>query len=241
MNCPRCKTDNLRIEPAPDSFFRRVYCYNCQYWEWLKHFNKKTSMKKTFTKKVVTEEPKLVISYDPGSTSPREDSNLGYFLTKDRSMNSPDSYPEIENIIADTGDYASSQEEHMEMIKKQVEQVLDEKVLAIYPICKYEHSGVSYSLGEHHGFDYSNNGFYIITEKSQKEMGTTEEKWEKVIQDEIGIYNKYVNGEVYSFTLYDDDGEMVDSCCGFYSLEDIKEHLPEEWKDEDLNDYLQFD
>lgn len=98
--------------------------------------------------------------------------------------------------------------------------------------------GVVYSLGEKHGFDYSNNGFYIITEDSVKELGTPKESFEIVIKDELDTYNKYVNGEVYCFTLYNDKGEIEDSCCGFYSIDEIKEHLPSEWEDEDLTKYL---
>jgi len=43
---------------------------------------------------------------------------------------------------------------------------------------------------------------------------------------------------VYRFTLYDEDGGVEDSCCGFYDIEDIRGYLPEEWKNEDLTKYL---
>ena len=51
-------------------------------------------------------------------------------------------------------------------------------------------------------------------------------------------YNRFINGEMLMFTLYDNDGEVEDSCSGFYNIEDIKEHLPEEWSKEDLSEYL---
>ena len=192
---------------------------------------------KNFTKVETITSPKLVISYDESPESPREWSNLGYFITKDNNYVSPDQDDVWEDIIASTGQVAQSQEEHIDLIKKGIEEQ-GEKVLAIYPICKYEHSGVSYSLGEKHGFDFSNNGFYIITVKSQAETGTAEEDFEKAIKAELEIYNKYANGEVYYFILYNDKGEMEDSCSGLYDLEDIKDMLPEEWKDEDLAQYI---
>jgi hypothetical protein len=165
------------------------------------------------------------------------DTNLGYFITKDSNYRSPDKEPHMESIVAEMGDIANSQEEHMELIEKTLNDE-GEKVLAIYPVVKYEHSGVVYRLGTAKGFDYSNDGFYIITEKSQKETGVDRKDFEKVIQEEIKIYNKYVNGEVYRFELYDEQGEQIDSCGGFYDIEDIKEHLPEDWKDEEMSNYF---
>ncbi len=82
------------------------------------------------------------------------------------------------------------------MIKEELESSINEKVLAIYPISTYEHSGISYSLGNSHGFDYSNNGFYIVTDKTNAELGVKEEDFEKVIKAELDIYNQYCNGEI---------------------------------------------
>ena len=99
---------------------------------------------------------------------------------------------------------------------------------------------MSYSLGTTRGFDCSNNGFYIVTDKTAKALGTPPESFERVITQELNTYNKYVNGEIYIFVLYDDNGDVADSCGGFYDMEDIKEHLPEEWKDETLSDYITY-
>ena len=122
----------------------------------------------------------------------------------------------------------------MEMIEKD----FTEKIIAIYPIVKYEHSGVAYSIGPKHGFDFSNNGFYVITEKTQKEIGAKKKDFKKIVEGELNCYNQWCNGEVYSFILYDKNGEIEDSCCSFYDINDIKDYLPKEWDKEDLNDYL---
>ena len=193
---------------------------------------------KTFTKTTITQDPRLVIKYDDCPESPREWSNLGYFITIDRNYNSPDNHPDFMEIIKETAEEATDCQDHMKRIKKEIEARLGDKVLAIYPMVKYEHSGVVYSRGEKHGFDYSNNGFYIITKKTAEEIGTDKKDFEKVIDQEIDMYNKWCNGEVYRFTLYDEAGEYVDGCSGFYSVEEIRDSLPEEWKDEDLDQYL---
>ena len=193
---------------------------------------------KTYEKTETTTEPLLKIRYDSDAESPRRWSNLGYFITVDSNYHSPDENATMEDIVKDTGNEADNQEHHMKLIKEEIEDT-GEKVLAIYPITKYEHSGVSYSLGTAHGFDNSNNGFYIITEKSQADIGTKKKDFEKCINGELDVYNKWANGEAFAFTLFNKDGEMEDSCCGFFELDEIKAYLPKEWKDEDMSEYLE--
>ena len=192
---------------------------------------------KNYTKKITITKPKLVIEYDKYAQSPREDTNLGYFITVDSKIQSPDKNEQLEKVVKETGEYVGSQEEHIKAIKKDIEQ-LNEQVIAIYPITKYEHSGVSYSLGTQHGFDNSNNGFYIITNKTQEEIDVPTKDFEKIIKSELETYNQYINGEIFRFTLYDDKGEEEDTCSGFYDLEAIQQNLPSEWKDEDMEEYF---
>jgi hypothetical protein len=94
---------------------------------------------------------------------------------------------------------------------------------------------------ETYTFDYSNNGFYIVTEKSAKEYCLTTKKIEAIktlIESEIDLYNRFVNGEIYCWTLYNEQGEVEDSGSDYYDLEDIKAELPKEWKNEDLSKYV---
>lgn len=193
---------------------------------------------KTYTKQVLETKPRLEIMYDRYSESPRKWDNLGYFITVDKNYYSPDRNSTLESIVKETEDTATSQKEHIKLIKKEVQDQTREKVIAIYPVTKYEHCGTAYFLGTKQGFDYSNNGFYIVTDKTAKVLGTPKKRFEKVIRGEIEIYNKYLRGEVYGFALYDDKGEVEDSCWGFYDVEDIRGVLPEDWKDENLSEYF---
>lgn len=92
---------------------------------------------KTYKKTI--EAPKLEISYDEFSESPREWSNLGYFITVGRNYYSPDRNETLERIVKETGEQATSQENHIELIKEVFEDEVQEKVLAIYPVVRYEH------------------------------------------------------------------------------------------------------
>lgn len=189
----------------------------------------------------VVESPKLVITHDQNPESPREWSNLGYFITRERNYNSPDTVTYIMDIIEDTAEEATDIDNHMDLITKRIDEESDgEKVLAIYPINRYEHGEVVYSLGVKHGWDYSNCGFYIVTDKTTKELEAKAEDFEKIIKQELDVYNKYANGEVYGYILYGEDGDIDDSCWGFYDIKDIKDHLPAEFDNEDLSEYLQL-
>lgn len=194
---------------------------------------------KTYTKQITVIKPKLVINYDENADSPREWSNLGYFITVDSQYRSPDdNNGTIYNIVKQTGNEASNINEHIKLIKKEIKEETGEKVIAIYPVNKYEHSGIVYRMGTANGFDYSNNGFYIITDKTQKETGIKKKNFVEAIKEELEVYTKWCNGKVYEFCLYDNNGEVTDSCGGFFSINDIKGYLPKEWKDENLSDYF---
>lgn len=193
---------------------------------------------KEYTKTITITEPRLIIRYEICPDSPREWSNLGYFISVDRRYKSPDNNEQLIKIVGETGEDAEDLENHKKLITERIEKEMGEKVLAIFPVCKYEHGGISYAIGTIFGFDYSNNGFYIITDKTQKEVGAEEKDFEKIAENEIATYNQYVNGEIYCFVLYNEKGEEDVVLSGIYDIEDIREYLDDSWKDEDLNDYL---
>lgn len=194
---------------------------------------------KTYKKTIITDEPLLKITYDNDCPSPRSDDNLGYFITIERNYRSPDgNTSQIYNIVKETGEEADNQEEHIKLITERINAEKIEKVLRVFPITLYEHTGVSYFLGNRSGFDYSRCGFYIVTDKTAELLGTSQKDFEKVIRQELEMYNQWISGEVYRFILFNNEGEEVDSGGGFYDIEDIKSNLPEEWKDENLQDYL---
>lgn len=192
----------------------------------------------TYTKTI--EKPRLVIEYDADGMSPRDWDNLGYFVTVERNYMSPDKNEQLRDIIESTQYDVNNSDEHADAIKKEFEENSDEKILLIVPVYRYEHGNVIYRRGNGSGWDSSNCGFYIVTDKTADVLGTPADRFARVIDSELEEYTKYANGEIYAFTLYDENGEIEDSCGGFYDIEDIKEHLPKEYADDDLNDYLKI-
>lgn len=192
---------------------------------------------KTYTKQV--EESRLVIQYDDWAENPRREMDtLGYFITYESKRVSPDTNEVLENIIGLSGDIAKDLNEHISLIKRDIKRSMSEEVIAIFPVYRYEHSGLSFHLGTSSGWDISNCGFYIVTDKTAQDYEPEIDDYEPIIKKEIDMYNKYVNGEVYRFTLYDEDGNEEDSCGGFYDIDDIQGSLPKEWSGEDLSTYV---
>lgn len=187
----------------------------------------------TYKKTIEIEKPILRISYDLDPESPREWGNLGVFVTNENGYLSPDGKDNIYyRAMVETENDVSSCDEHIEAMTK----FLSDggiKIKSILPITRHEHGNVIYRLGRFGGFDNSHCGFYFVPKTE-----LTDEEIEKKIGHELQLYSSYANGDVYEFRLYDKEGELVDSCCGFYDIEDIREHLPAELKDADLFDYF---
>ncbi len=205
---------------------------------------------KTF--KQTIEKPRLVITHDDNADSPRGDQTVGYFFSTEGRYSSPDgtSHP-LYKIMIETSEEAKSTDEHIALMREAANIAFKESepkdgnghdedlhVIEIHPVYRYEHSNIIYKRGKGNGFDYSNCGFYFVTAQRQSGHTWCEGDLEKVIDAELAAYTQYANGEVYCFTLYDENGEIEDSCGGFYSVDEIKEALPEEWRDENLQEYL---
>lgn len=81
----------------------------------------------------------------------------------------------------------------------------------VYPISVYDHSGVSFSLGEASGWDCGQIGWMVSDEELNNPQAVAEE--------ELETYNMWCNGEVIQLTLYE-DGEELDSISGIYAKSD---------------------
>jgi len=193
------------------------------------------------TYKTLVEKPMLEISFDEFAENPREYSdNIGYFITAGSRYSSPDNNKTLINIVKEASETASNLEEHIKEVRSLIKENLNEEVLYIKPITRFEHDGIEYLLGKHNGWDYSLCGFYIVTNKTLEKYGVKIDKVEGIIKTEIKNYNTWVNGEVYYFVLYDKDGNIEESVGEFYDINEIYRYLPDEWKSENLRDYLVY-
>jgi hypothetical protein len=59
--------------------------------------------------------------------------------------------------------------------------------------------------------------FLVSSEKNRKNLGTPLERVEKCLEAERDEYTNWAQGNVYGFTIEDENGEYIDSCWGFIS------------------------
>lgn len=158
------------------------------------------------------------IYFDEDPESPREWENLGtlicfhgrYNLGDDHNFNQHDysSWDELEKaILREFG-----------------------KTSVLLPVYMYDHSMISLSTAPFAcRWDSGQVGFIVASLESirrawgwKRVSKQRREKVEDSLRSEIETYSNYVNGDVYGFEIYTDDGEeYVDGYWGFYSYTDV--------------------
>lgn len=164
----------------------------------------------------------LKVGQDECPLNPREDwDNLGNMICFHRNYS--------------LGDYVLSKEYE----PKDYYKLKKRKDVVILPLYLYDHSGITMNTtGFSCGWDSGQVGFiYVTHETIRKEFGVkrvTQELREKVkgyLQGEVDVYDQYITGDVYYFSIYQKERcnlgceheEFEDSCGGFFG-DDIKEN-----------------
>lgn len=107
--------------------------------------------------------------------------------------------------------------------------IKNEKPAIILPLYLYDHSGITISTTPFScKWDSGQIGFVFISkDKVKNEYGVKRvtkkeiEKATKVLLAELDTYDLYMRGEVYGYTLINENGEIEDSCFGYYGVESI--------------------
>lgn len=147
---------------------------------------------------------------DPDPMSPREWDNLCHMICWHRRY--------------DLGDETTSQCDESDLR----ERLCGTEVLAILPLYLYDHSGLTINTtGFSCRWDSGQVGWAYITRAQAVKMGCvgdewTREKLEESIRGEVETYDQYLRGEVYGYEVTGQDGEHLDSCWGFFGLEDCE-------------------
>ena len=110
----------------------------------------------------------------------------------------------------------------------------------ILPLYLYDHSGITIKTTPFDcRWDSGQVGF-IVANKVQirNAMGVVHvtdkvrERARDLLRSEVEVYDQYLRGDVYYFSIVDDDGEVIDSCGGFFGDDPFKngmaEHIPTE-------------
>ena len=110
------------------------------------------------------------------------------------------------------------------------------------PLYLYDHSGLSIKTTPFScRWDSGKVGYIYQSKEKIRETydwNIISNKRNNQIKDylcsEIELFNDYINGDVFRFRVEDENGDEIDSCCGFYGIDwennGIKEHIdPELW------------
>lgn len=203
----------------------------------------------------------LTVEYDNDSCfDPRDEYNMTTMICWHRNYKLGDShkYEDPESFLYDLCQKVlqKSQDEVESMTCKEMLKLLEESnLICIKQLNLYDHSGITISTSSAYPYndrwDSSPVGFVYITISDFIAYGIViddNENWkeaaEQIIENEVQIYDYFLRGEVYSFTLEEkvhvrnetrcphcgevikvdeyDDYEEVESCGGFYGdcLED---------------------
>ena len=159
-------------------------------------------------------EQTLNVYFDEDAESPREWSNISHMVCFHGRYN-----------LGDNHDYKSGDFSSWDDLEERL--IEDEGAYIIRPLSLYDHSGITIFIGEPNDrWDSGRVGFvYVTKETIEHEYGSItpeiEKLVEEVIESEVKLYDQYLQGDVYGYTIEDADGEEIDSCWGFYAISDI--------------------
>ena len=121
---------------------------------------------------------------------------------------------------------------HSSNIKNNIIQEYGKNTIII-PIYAYIHSGMALSTTPYHDeWDSGLIGFIVAsTNDIKKEYNAKriskkmKEKAISILLAEVEILHQYVSGDVWTYCIYDNQGEVVDSCCGFYGFNETEQYV----------------
>ena len=167
---------------------------------------------------IENEKYKLEIFDDLNPCSPREFDNLGTMVCFHRRYNLGD------ETELKSSDFSSWEELENYLYK-------EEDALIAIPVFMYDHSGLWINTtGFSCPWDSGQVGYiYVSKEKVRREYSCKRisKKLKEMIREmlcsEVDLYNDYLSGNVYGFTLTNkENAEEIDSSCGFYGTDYIE-------------------
>jgi len=92
----------------------------------------------------------------------------------------------------------------------------------VLPLYMYDHSGITIKTSPFScQWDSGQVGLvYCTRAEARREFGDDEEKALNCMRGDVQSVDDYLTGRVYGFQVFDPDGDMVDSCWGFFGDSD---------------------
>lgn len=121
---------------------------------------------------------------------------------------------------------------------EEIEQKMKDSSVIALPVYAYIHGGVTLNTG---GFscawDSGQSGcIYISKEKVREEFKVKRispklyKRVVEILKSEIKLYSQYLEGDIFGYRIFDDQGEEIDSCWGLFGREAAQEAAQEAMK-----------
>lgn len=191
-----------------------------------------------------TEKVFVEVEHDEWAENPREWSNLWTILTWTSRYDSIDSnqFRDLEEFLLDN--LTEKQVENLYKGNPSTKEFFERIQKRFYdlgylvePISKYEHGQVVFSAGVSQGWDSGVVGLAMVNiDDIKKEYGASvlskglKEKIHSILDSELDTYNSWANGYVYTVSLMDFDGNVVESLGGMIGYEN-EEKMVQEYVD----------
>lgn len=162
-----------------------------------------------------------------------ENKELSYEIDYDNYAENPRSWDNLGTMVCfhnryDLGDkHYYSQEDYNSWEELESAIIGSENVHTILPLYLYDHSGITMNTsGFSCRWDSGQVGFIFITIDKVISEGFDNSKDLFKVQDyligEVETYDKYLTGEVYCYRIKDSNGEILDSCSGYYDKDECE-------------------
>lgn len=107
------------------------------------------------------------------------------------------------------------------------------------PVYKYEHSRVAYNTtGFRCRWDSGQVGYIYVTKEDAKNnwglkrLSPQKRQWAlDILKSEVETFSQWANGEIYGFTVEDEEKGISDSCGGFYGSD---------WENNGILDHIDY-
>lgn len=157
----------------------------------------------------------LKVVQDSCGNSPREWYNLGTMVCFHNRYDLGDKHS------YDADDYSGWEEMEKAILKEEGRGTI------ILPLYLYDHSGITMRTSPFGcRWDSGQVGFILANKKTilsefGKKIVTKKlrERVSGILEGEVETYTQYLEGEIYGFQIVDEEGEVVDSCYGFYGAD----------------------
>lgn len=167
------------------------------------------------------------IFIDESPSSPREWSNVGTMIHWHRSYELGDEQLGGDReAIFQRGYSKGGMQEALRYLERYLRLV--EGATVVLPLSLLDHSGVTMWVGggahwsDPGGWDSGTIGVIFDTPEGREECGTPLDRIEEVLRSEVSVFDQYLTGDIYGYVIEDSDGAVVDSCWGFYGLDETK-------------------